>query len=496
MFPLGELGQPTSTQAAPTNSILSLLSSTPSVSPPPFTNIVQKDIDSFLQNLNSPQTKAEQNALLQHIQEETQQAATQGPNLPIGFGQYLSFNPGFYAARAQAVPGYLQNALAELNKITSGGVVKALGTPNSTIPFNPTGTIVSNQLQQGAQYLPQAANAIPTSTYATPEQISNPYERALYNLGVVLPEQSTKVAAQFAAQQPSFFINSWQGLANPKTTSTQYALDLAANVAAALPGGSKFLGEFGPGMEAFQGGINMLTGKPWQSGLQNAYGFGVASGPAFELAGMASRAIDPLANALKDIDAKLLSKVITPEDAAAARTAIQANYDQILMRLGRFALRTAPLSSLFGAMNTGAQYMGGQRNPTALATAFGEGYGAGTLLQGAGEVLGPIFKKAGQALLYGLKSDLTGTSLGDMLGINIQKLDSAPSYGETPPEAEVAAAGKPEARMQYVRGYERPDGSNVPGYWRRYASGISDEARGKPHSYKVIALGIKLLSQR
>ncbi len=64
MFPLGELGQPTSTQAAPTNSILSLLSSTPSVSPPPFTNIVQKDIDSFLQNLNSPQTKAEQNALL------------------------------------------------------------------------------------------------------------------------------------------------------------------------------------------------------------------------------------------------------------------------------------------------------------------------------------------------------------------------------------------------------------------------------------------------
>ncbi len=271
-------------------------------------------------------------------------------------------------------------------------------------------------------------------------------------------------------------------LGSPNQTPLNTLYNTALLGSSALTPDAAYL--YGIGSGGINTAANYIMGgqqSPFQA-FSSGYKFGAATAPLFELAGMASRAIDPLANALKDIDDKLLSEVITPKDAAAARAAIQANYDQILMRLGRFALRTAPLSSLFGAMNTGAQYMGGQRNPTALATAFGEGYGAGTLLQGAGEVLGPIFKKAGQALLYGLKSDLTGTSLGDMLDINIQKLDSAPSYGETPPEAEVAAAGKPEARMQYVRGYERPDGSYVPGYWRKYAPGISDEARGQTTS--------------
>ncbi|MEM0107211.1 MAG: hypothetical protein QXS03_03205, partial [Candidatus Micrarchaeaceae archaeon] len=213
-------------------------------------------------------------------------------------------------------------------------------------------------------------------------------------------------------------------IGNPQATNLQRAEGLASTVSSvAMPAQASL---YGLGSGAINVGTNYLFGgqQTPEQAMRSGYQFGAATAPLFEgaqlLGTAASKAIFPIENQYADILDLVRSgelKSATPEEINAFIDSIKAQnpaitkaqllqaienyivqhsegtsaaysldamanpYLNAVKGFARLGIRTAPVSALFGGINTIPSYLAGNRNPAQLLEDFAIGYLAGTAFQ-------------------------------------------------------------------------------------------------------------------
>ena len=390
---------------AATNPNFASLLSSPYVSQYLNSQYISPAINNYLQTLNSPTLQTLEQAYANILQQQRNQAEQTGGYPTAIPGYTISNNPNYWLASFAAFPGTLQNVAADANQALGKIYNYFTGNPYTQyIPFNPMGNILNPSLNQVAPYLQAFANQYGQNILPAP-----------------FPPWLGQDIVKGAFTNPiSFITNAASGISNQQTPTLQYYLDLLGLLSSGYNPGTAF--EYGVANEALGKGISTLLGTPNNS-IQN-YGFGAATAPFFEAAGLlgnaASKALLPVENQYQPVldliesgelksatnnevqnfvktfiaanpnatNADLLKGIeefiVQRSEGTSANLgldAIQNQYIRALQGLGRLGIRTAPVSSLFGAMSAAPSYIAGNRNWQTLSTKFGLGYLGGTILQ-------------------------------------------------------------------------------------------------------------------
>ncbi|MEM3661693.1 MAG: hypothetical protein QXG73_02605, partial [Candidatus Micrarchaeaceae archaeon] len=389
----------------------------------------------YYDNYQSPQAQLSRALLAQYINAlnaQAQQSANTNPyNLinialqnaliqeaqqPNAQGYYanglININPASIEAHLLAIPGAIQDIPAGISHL--GGAIEQLitGAPQAELPFNPTGNLVYAGIPQQIQNVNAAVNNSIATANSLPWYYRYPIQipAELVNYGFLQPAE--------AVAQGAFNIG------NPQATNLQRAEGLASTVSSvAMPAQASL---YGLGSGAINVGTNYLFGgqQTPEQAMRSGYQFGAATAPLFEgaqlLGTAASKAIFPIENQYADILDLVRSgelKSATPEEINAFIDSIKAQnptitkaqllqaienyivqhsegtsaaysldamanpYLNAVKGFARLGIRTAPVSALFGGINTIPSYLAGNRNPAQLLEDFAIGYLAGTAFQ-------------------------------------------------------------------------------------------------------------------
>ncbi|MEM3247645.1 MAG: hypothetical protein QW207_03880, partial [Candidatus Micrarchaeaceae archaeon] len=372
-------------------------------------NYVEQPINNYLinpierwyyNNYQSPQAQLSRALIAQYItalNAQAQQSANTNPNnlinialqnaliqeaqQPNAQGYYanglININPASIEAHLLAIPGAIQDIPAGISHL--GGTIEQLitGTPQAELPFNPTGNLVYAGIPQQIQNVNAAVNNSIATANSLPWYYRYPIQipAELVNYGFLQPA--------FAVAQGAFNIG------NPQATNLQRAEGLASTVSsAAIPAQASL---YGVGMGLTDIGTNYLFGgqQTPEQAMRSGYQFGAATAPLFVGAGVLGETLSKsLAPTTREILA-LASETTDPAEKQALLDTLNFVWQHpYVAGTVRLLLRTAPVSSVFGALSTLESYAAGVRNPMQLAESFGLGYAGGLAFQGLGEAIG------------------------------------------------------------------------------------------------------------
>ncbi|MEM3858775.1 MAG: hypothetical protein QW478_05140, partial [Candidatus Micrarchaeaceae archaeon] len=349
----------------------------------PINNYLVNPIEQwYYNNYQSPEAQAFQNALNAYYSQQINQYSN--PNAPgstpLGYNYY--FNPNvMYNQLARFglnLPGMTQN-------FASGLVGGLESVPNYffgthfTNPI-PTTNTVNPEVQYIGTQLPNTITGY-INAMINPQNLPpslRPYFTPLSDIDQAITNAIISNTAQSAAYLGSPAQTPFGTLYNTAYLGSSIAMPEQAYL-------------YGLGSGAINVGTNYLLGglqTPNQA-FSSGYKFGAATAPLFEGAGALSRILsESLMPASREILA-LVSETTDPAEKQALLDTLNFVWQHpYVAGTVRLLLRTAPVSSVFGALSTLESYASGVRNPMQLAESFGLGYATGTAFQGLGEAIG------------------------------------------------------------------------------------------------------------
>ena len=329
---------------------------------------------------------------------------TEASNTSEGhFSGLQGFNPYSLEASILANTAAAQNVPAGFSHLISGISNFTTGSPTPTLPYNPAANMIYSNVSQEAHNLNTLLNEginqyiqlnaplnklLPSSVQPYAEGLETlPGE--ILNYGILQPAE--------ALVQGNFNVSS------PYSSNAQKALGLATVASSvAMPGKAAM---YGLGSGLINVGANYLFGSPQSStaAMRSGYQFGAATAPLFEGAQLLGAAAQKfLAPTAREI-LFMASQTTDPTEQESLLKTLQLVIDHPqLSGMARYLLRTAPVNSVFGALQAGEAYLSGVRNPAGLLTNFGLGYGFGTGLEfvgsGIGSAIGILSTAARDAL--------------------------------------------------------------------------------------------------
>ena len=295
---------------------------------------------------------------------------------------YEYFNPSLWANRlAQlglGIPGMAQNygrgLIGSLEAVPSA----LFGTHYPNIPAAP-----SYETAPTEKYLSATAPNYISNFVNAGVGGANPGE------GIPVLNQLANIENVVAPGIANNFPQSIAYLGSPKQTPLGTAYNTLFLGSSALMPGSSYM--YGLGSGAINTAANWLFGSPQtpQQAFQGGYQFGAATAPLFEGAQLLGAAAEKfLVPSAREI-LFMASQTSDPVEQESLLKILQLVTDHPqLAGMARYLLRTAPVNSVFGALQAGEAYLGGIRNPSELLASFGLGYGFGTGLEFAGSGIG------------------------------------------------------------------------------------------------------------
>ncbi|MEM3216027.1 MAG: hypothetical protein QXS17_03875, partial [Candidatus Micrarchaeaceae archaeon] len=349
----------------------------------PINNYLVNPIEQwYYNNYQSPEAQAFQNALNAYYSQQINQYSN--PNapssLPLGYNYY--FNPNvMYNQLARFglnLPGMTQNFASGLVGMLGAGSNYLFGT-HFTNPIPTTNTVIPEVQYIGTQ-LPNTITGY-INAMINPQNLPpslRPYFTPLSDIDQAITNAIINNTAQAAAYLGSPAQTPLGTLYNTAYLGSSIAMPEQAYL-------------YGLGSGAINVGTNYLLGglqTPNQA-FSSGYKFGAATAPLFEGAGALSRILsESLMPASREILA-LVSETTDPAEKQALLDTLNFVWQHpYVAGTVRLLLRTAPVSSVFGALSTLESYASGVRNPMQLAESFGLGYAGGMAFQGLGEAIG------------------------------------------------------------------------------------------------------------
>ncbi|MEM4097324.1 MAG: NIF family HAD-type phosphatase [Candidatus Micrarchaeaceae archaeon] len=349
----------------------------------PINNYLVNPIEQwYYNNYQSPEAQAFQNALNAYYSQQINQYSN--PNAPgstpLGYNYY--FNPNvMYNQLARFglnLPGMTQNFASGLVGMLGAGSNYLFGT-HFTNPIPTTNTVIPEVQYIGTQ-LPNTITGY-INAMINPQNLPpslRPYFTPLSDIDQAITNAIINNTAQAAAYLGSPAQTPLGTLYNTAYLGSSIAMPEQAYL-------------YGLGSGAINVGTNYLLGglqTPNQA-FSSGYKFGAATAPLFEGAGALSRILsESLMPASREILA-LVSETTDPAEKQALLDTLNFVWQHpYVAGTVRLLLRTAPVSSVFGALSTLESYASGVRNPMQLAESFGLGYAGGLAFQGLGEAIG------------------------------------------------------------------------------------------------------------
>ena len=392
-------------------------------------------------NYGSPKaqllTDYERQLMLQQQQSLLNQGRAENPEYP----QLTIPSQEAYLYSLSMLP---QNLAAKANQVANSIATGLGGHPiKQYIPFNPTTNLLLNSVPQQEQNINTQLNTY-LNDVAAKSGVPN----------YLNPQRLSGEAAKYLVLNPAEAVtNAFYGLFNPSTTPMQTGIDLATLGSSVIMPDKAAL--FGLGSGAINTASNWLFGgqqSPSQA-FQQGYQFGAATAPLFEGAGILGQklvdaipSLNPyidILNAARDGDLK----TATPEEintfkaeliksnpaaskpnilrmvgdftqenneansAILSLDAVANPYMNLLKGMARLGLRTAPMSTLFGTINTVPAYLAGNRNTQQLVEDFASGYLIGTGFQTLPQAFLDILNNLRGTAITGLNPDAWNLNL-------------------------------------------------------------------------------------